>query len=72
MSAKLLFSPSSYSSSSGMRQHGSSALRAAASSFAGQRIVGREQPRVVVAERDHAGTGQRRDVDHGAGLKRSA
>ncbi len=38
----------------------------------GERIVGGEQAGVDVAQRHHAGAGQRGDVDHRCGLKRSA
>jgi hypothetical protein len=44
----------------------------AAEQFAGQGVVVGKQAGGDVAERDHAGAGQRGDVDHGSGSKRSA
>ena len=66
MSAKLLFSCSAYSSPIGMRQARSSARSPAAASCSGELVVVAEQAAVVIAQRDDAGAGQRRDVDHDA------
>ena len=52
-----------------MCQTRSQAASPAASEFARERVVVGEQPARDVAERDHAGAGERGDVDHRGGLE---